>query len=174
MFKKFAILIVLATLLAGCATPSGVSSQPVPQPIEVPSNQTKATVVPGGSTVQTSEGKMIQVPSPVAVPTPPVLQEEKDGLQVYYLYQPINWKEAGIAVMPIGATIGVLDSPAPGPADVLGLVVWGNVTIAYVLYTALVPTGAIYFEDPMDLSSILALCSAEVSLMEVSTACVIS
>ncbi|PKN02612.1 hypothetical protein CVU76_01065 [Candidatus Dojkabacteria bacterium HGW-Dojkabacteria-1] len=177
MFRKLVVYVLVVAMLAACSTPpSGVNTQPVAQPVAIPdsSNQplaqasAEATIVPAGGSITTSEGKVITTPTPVRIQTPPTLQEDVDGLQVYYLYKPINWQEAGIAVMPIGAAVGVMDSPAPGPADVLALIVWGTLTVGYVVYTANVPVGAIYYDNPMDLSAALALWASVLGYIPVS------
>ena len=107
-------------------------------------------------TISTAEGKVLTTPVPMRVPTPPVLQGEYEGLSVYYLYEPVDFAQAGLAVVPIGS-IAVLDTPLPGPADAIALIVFGTAVVAYVVYTTTVPVGTIYYETPDDLVATLGM-----------------
>lgn len=133
MLKKIvSILLLVAIFTTGCTTE---------QSLQV---------------INTAEGKILTTPVAVRVPTPPVLQQEYETLSLYYLYNPVDFQEAGIALVPVGG-IGLLDSPLPGPADVIGLIVYGTVVVAYVAYTATVPVGTIYYDTPEDLVATLGM-----------------
>lgn len=164
--KRFLVFVLIIALLAGCATPP-VSNGPAVQPVAQPQNNTvaeaakaEATQVPAGGTFTTSDGKILVTPVPVRVPTPPVLQGEYDGLSVYYLYNPVDFQQAGLALVPVGTVSGAIalaDTPLPGPADIIAFIVYGTAIVAYVAYQANVPATTIYYETPEDLTAMLAL-----------------
>lgn len=90
-------------------------------------------------------------PKPVPVQTPPVFQEEVDGLSIYYLYEPIDISQ--MAIVPTFGGIALADGIIPGPADMVGLIVVGGVIIAYVV--GRVPI-EIYYDGIQDLNGTIS------------------
>jgi hypothetical protein len=162
------VLLVIAIVMTSCA-PIGAPLSITPVP-EAKVSQATATEVPARGSFTSTEGNVIVTPVPMRVPTPPTLQGSDSGLQVYYYYEPINFQQMGVVVMPMTTFAGgaaLLDGPLP-VGDVVGILVLSGTAIAYVVYKTAVPAGAIYYQDPADLAAMLALWGSLLAYIPVS------